>query len=59
MFFIIAVIALGGIGYVFGGGQEQMTITNFEHCIKAGHPVMESYPRQCKIPNGKTFTEEK
>jgi hypothetical protein len=32
-------------------------VTNFEECIKAGNPVMESYPRQCSA-NGKTFTEE-
>lgn len=31
-------------------------ITNFEECVKAGNPVMESYPRQCAA-DGKTFTE--
>jgi eight-cysteine-cluster-containing protein len=32
-------------------------ITNFQECIDAGNPVMESYPRQC-ASEGKTFTEE-
>jgi len=33
-------------------------ILSFEDCLKAGYPVMESYPRQCKTPDGKTFAEE-
>ena len=32
-------------------------ITNFEECIAAGNPAMESYPRQCRA-NGITFVEE-
>lgn len=32
-------------------------INSFEDCVKAGYPVMESYPRQCRA-NDKTFTEE-
>lgn len=31
-------------------------ITNFEECVKAGNPVMESYPRQCRAGD-KTFVE--
>ena len=33
-------------------------INNFEECAKAGNPVLESYPRQCMTPDGRTFTEE-
>lgn len=32
-------------------------ITNFEECVAAGNPVMESYPRQCKA-NDQTFVED-
>ena len=32
-------------------------ITNFDECIEAGNPVMESYPRQCKAGD-RTFIEE-
>ena len=32
-------------------------ITNFQECIDAGNPVMESYPRQCRAGD-RTFTEE-
>jgi len=31
-------------------------IKNFDDCVKAGNPVMESYPRQCRA-NNQTFTE--
>ncbi len=37
-------------------GEEK--ITSFEKCVSAGYPVLESYPRQCKMPDGKTFTED-
>jgi hypothetical protein len=35
----------------------QMQVTNFEECIKAGNPVMESYPRQCRHDE-KTYVEQ-
>ena len=33
-------------------------ITNFEECIAAGNPAMESHPRQCRTADGQHFTEE-
>ena len=36
---------------------EETEITNFEECVAAGNPVMESYPRQCTA-DGQTFVEE-
>ena len=35
---------------------EQSLISNFDECVAAGNPVMESYPRQCVV-NEQTFTE--
>jgi len=32
-------------------------ILGFEECVARNYPVMESYPRQCKTPDGKTFVE--
>lgn len=32
-------------------------ITNFEECAKAGYPILESYPRQCRT-NDNIFIEE-
>jgi cytochrome b involved in lipid metabolism len=37
---------------------REINIQNFEDCEKAGLPVMESYPRQCRLPSGKIFVEE-
>lgn len=37
---------------------EQTKITNFEECVLAGNPVMESYPEQCRA-NGQTFINER
>jgi hypothetical protein len=37
--------------------QNKQEITNFEQCLAAGNPAMESYPRQCRAGD-KTFVEE-
>ena len=34
------------------------TVTSFDECVRAGYPVMESFPRQCKTPDGRNFVEE-
>lgn len=36
---------------------ELKKINSFEECAKAGNPVMESYPRQCRLKNGELFIE--
>ena len=33
-------------------------INDFEECVDAGYPIMESNPRQCETPDGKNFIEE-
>jgi len=33
-------------------------VLSFEDCAAAGYPLMESYPRQCATPDGRTFAEE-
>lgn len=33
-------------------------IYRFEQCIKAGNPIIESYPRQCRTLDGRHFIEE-
>lgn len=37
--------------------QPQKQVTNFDECVAAGNPVMESYPRQCRHGD-QTFVEE-
>jgi len=36
----------------------QPIITTFEECAAAGNPVMESYPEQCRTPDGRLFVHE-
>lgn len=33
-------------------------MTNFQECVTAGNPVMESFPRQCRSRAGELFVEE-
>ena len=42
---------------VFAAGCAEKDITSFEECAAAGNPVMESYPRQCRVGD-ETFVEE-
>jgi len=34
------------------------SVLSFEDCVEAGYPVMESYPRRCSTPDGRTYAEE-
>lgn len=57
---IIAIVAIvGAVGwYVYDQRKDesaQSAITNFDECVAAGNPVMESYPEQCAA-DGRTFT---
>jgi hypothetical protein len=59
---ITALILVAGIVLVVVPGKEAqapaLQITSFEECEAAGYPVMESYPRQCRTPEGALFVEE-
>ena len=33
-------------------------VTSFKECAELGYPIMESYPRQCRTPDGDLFVEE-
>src|SRR6185295_16627757 len=61
---VVAVALLALIGVVIWSdvfrleGGSIAKVTSFEECVKAGYPVMESYPRQCRAPDGKTFVEQ-
>ena len=44
------------LGRCFNGTACVRPITSFDECVAAGYPVMESYPPQCRVPGGPTFT---
>jgi hypothetical protein len=55
---VVGFVALGLAVYGFlaldiGRGAD---ITDFESCVAAGNPVMESYPEQCADGKGNTYT---
>lgn len=63
LFLPVTFIAAGC--WPFGNGSEQAgpgtaapaVVATFADCVKAGYPVLESAPRQCKTPDGRTFVE--
>jgi len=57
---IMPVLLVFSVIFVSGCATDSPVnkITNFEECIAAGYPAMESYPRQCMVPGGPAFTEE-
>ena len=62
LFLILIIIVIGGGAIYFAVSncceKPKTEINSFEECVFAGYPVLESYPRQCKTPEGKTFAED-
>src|SRR4030042_3790036 len=52
---VLAYIFIARPAFIFG---PVSSINDFDDCVAQGFPVMESYPRQCKVPDGGTFTED-
>ena len=57
---IILVFVIGLFWWSQKRAEEPQTsiINSFDECAVQGYPVMESYPRQCRTPDGKTFVED-
>lgn len=61
---VILIAVIGGTGWYVYNSQKKADspsqappITNFDECVAAGNPVMESSPEQCAA-NGQTFAKE-
>ncbi len=54
---LLFVVSLAMIGFALTRKSQSSEITTFEECAKAGYPILESYPRQCNTPDGRTFVE--
>ena len=52
---VVAVLFVltGGAWYYLSIGSQK--ITNFKECVEAGNPILESYPEQCRTPDGRVF----
>ncbi len=53
---VILAVILGG--YLVLRDGDVVEINSFEECAAAGYPIMESYPEQCRTPDGKNFVRE-
>lgn len=54
--FGIVLLAIAGAAYWYGNLESR--ISDFAECAAAGNMVMESYPRQCRTQDGRTFKED-
>jgi hypothetical protein len=56
---ILLVIAAGYYLYAQKGERAEIAaIDSFAKCAAAGYPVMESFPEQCRTPDGRTFVND-
>jgi FKBP-type peptidyl-prolyl cis-trans isomerase len=52
----VAILVLGGLALYYQLNKQAVAkISSFEECKNAGYPVMESYPEQCRTPDGRNF----
>ncbi len=56
--FLIILAALAVIIFLKPKAKTTKPITTFEECQAAGYPVMQSYPPQCTLPNGRFFVQQ-
>ena len=54
--FVVLVAAAAAFFYI--STQRTPEVSNFEECAAAGYPIMESYPEQCRTPDGRLFIHE-
>ncbi len=60
--FVILILIILGAGFLtwkyLSNKAEIAKISSFDECVAKNFPVLESYPRQCKTPDGRTFAED-
>lgn len=55
---LVIILLIIGVVVLTKKSAINQEISNFDECVKAGYPVLGSYPRMCKITDGRTFTED-
>lgn len=60
--YIVLLIVLAAAAIVLAGFLMKQNalkkINSFDDCVKAGYPVLETYPGQCNLPDGRTFIQQ-
>lgn len=57
-FLLIAGAAVLAAAFLLAFRGTEKPVSSFRECEERGYPVMESYPRQCRGPEGRVFTED-
>jgi len=55
---IVVLLLILGVTFYLVERSSVAQINSFEGCAAQGFPVMESFPRQCRTPDGRLFVEE-
>jgi len=61
---LAAILAIGAvvipvmIYFVEKSAPVSLVINSYDDCAKAGYPILETYPEQCKTPDGRTFVRQ-
>jgi hypothetical protein len=53
---VVVVAIVIAIFWYMRRDTSYVNIATFEECASAGYPVMETFPEQCRTPDGRTFT---
>jgi hypothetical protein len=53
----VGLIIIGVFIFLFIVNNKNIEVNSFESCVDAGYRVVESYPRQCRTPDGRNFVE--
>ena len=56
---LLTLIILSVLGFIAYSHSKPATVTNFEECVAAGYPIMETDPERCRVPKGSTFVKAK
>lgn len=52
----VLVVALGSWLVVRAFFSPAPSVNSYAECVAAGYPILETYPEQCRTPDGRTFT---
>lgn len=55
---LIILIAITIVIFASSKNTQVIEIDSFDSCVAAGYPIMDSYPEQCKTPDGRNFSRE-
>ncbi|NQV88315.1 MAG: hypothetical protein HQ402_02045 [Parcubacteria group bacterium] len=55
---LVFIILISIAVWFYGEKKSMLAIQTFEECANNGYPVTESYPKQCKTPDGRSFVED-